>query len=199
MVILIQTLLVDMFVKLRIFIYERNLTAVWNIYDVDFTHSHETNGVTSTSVIDDVFINESGLSSLVDAGVLHIPEDASDHCPVYCVLDTNGLKVEKTKAQITNPRPSWKRAEPEEKGNFVNILRVKLDNIEIPNCAQDCSDVHCSNDDHIEAIDNYTEKVFESLDLTAKQALPNIGGKKEDRKLQSKEEYSWVDCDSQAI
>ena len=39
-------------------------------------------------------------------------------------------------------------------------------------------DVHCSNDEHIKAIDNYAEKVFESLDLTAKQALPNICGNK---------------------
>ena len=33
-------------------------------------------------------------------------------------------------------------------------------------------------DDHIESIDKYTEEVFEALGITAKQALPNIGGQK---------------------
>ena len=149
------------------FINERHLTKAWDVYDVDFTHFNELNGVTNTSTIDHFFLNETAISSLASAGVLHLLENTSDHCPVYCVLDTNGVSSQKPRIPPGNPKPSWKRAEPEETENCIHNLKVTLNNIETPTCAENCDDVHCQKDDHIESIDKYTEEVFEALGITA--------------------------------
>ena len=146
------------------FLAERNLMKTWDNFEIEFTCMHEANNVTSTSTIDHFFYNEAAADSIVDAGVLSIPENSSDHCPIYCVIDAAEVPTKHTKTIDSKPRPSWKKAEQEEKENYHNLLKVKLENLEIPQCVEMCSDVHCSDDNHQTAIDDYAASIFEALD-----------------------------------
>ena len=34
--------------------------------------------------------------AVLNPGVLHIPENLSDHCPIYCTLDIGSVSIEKS-------------------------------------------------------------------------------------------------------
>lgn len=76
------------------FIEEKSLVKSWDKFEVDFTHANEIKGKTHVSKIDHYFWNEN-LSNLVsDAGVLHLPDNLSDHCPIYCTIEVkDSLKI----------------------------------------------------------------------------------------------------------
>ena len=52
----------------------------WDSYQVDFTHVTEREGSTFTSIIDHFIWDEGFQQHVEDAGVLHVPENMSDHC-----------------------------------------------------------------------------------------------------------------------
>ena len=59
------------------------LNTAWDQHDVDFTCFHELLGQTYTSTIDHFFWNSRFDSCVTTAGVLHLPDNKSDHCPIY--------------------------------------------------------------------------------------------------------------------
>ena len=68
------------------FIEENHLIKSWDNFEVDFTRCQEIQGQTSISTIDHFFWNEGLENKVIDAGVVHTPDNLSDHSPVYCVL-----------------------------------------------------------------------------------------------------------------
>ena len=61
----------------------------WNILDkfvIDFTCSHELLGTCHVAILDHFFWSEQLQESVADAGVLHLPDNKSDHSPIYCVV-----------------------------------------------------------------------------------------------------------------
>ena len=52
-----------------------------------FLSYQEMGNGTHTSTVNHIFWNEGCHESIIDAGVVHIPENTSDHCPIYCVVD----------------------------------------------------------------------------------------------------------------
>ena len=74
------------------FIEELNIKKALDNYHVDFKHYQEMNGITHTSTVDHIFWNEASEDKIVDAGVVHLPENTSDHCPVYCVIDVGKVQ-----------------------------------------------------------------------------------------------------------
>ena len=114
------------------FLGERNLVKTWDKFDADFTHVHEANGVTSTSLIYHFCHNDASDDFIEEAGVIHVIDNYSDHCPIYCMVDCELITANNV-AQSTCPaRPSWRQAETEEKNNFVNIIDYKLKHLETP-------------------------------------------------------------------
>ena len=97
--------------KIRSFLNEFSLQNSWEKYEVDFTHSQTLNDTTHTSIVDHVIWNEAFEEYVVDAGVLHLPENSSDHEPIYCVVDLliENDSVVPSPASVTE-KPSWKRA-----------------------------------------------------------------------------------------
>ena len=67
---------------------ELSLYTLWDEHTVDFTCVSETNGVTSVSKLDHFFLSRNLRDLVEDAGVIHHPENKSDHCPVYVVMKT---------------------------------------------------------------------------------------------------------------
>ena len=118
-------------------------------------------------------------------------DNNSDHCPIYCVVYCQLITVQKTKENSCPKQPSWKKADIEEKNNFVNILDQKLKELEIPPCARDCNDVHCKDAEHIDNVANYASNVFELLESTAKDTLPITGGKRNEEENTKPKVPGW--------
>ena len=98
---------------MRSFLDEFSLLKSWDKYEVDFTHSSVLNDVTHISTVDHMFWNEGLDEFIIDAGVLHIPENSSDHEPIFCIIETTLTSDEPSCPPPNLAKPSWKRASQE--------------------------------------------------------------------------------------
>ena len=132
--------------KIRSFLNEFSLQNSWEKYEVDFTHSQTLNDTTHTSIVDHVIWNEAFEEYVVDAGVLHLPENSSDHEPIYCVVDllVENDSVVPSPASVTE-KPSWKRATNKQKEKYYCKLEEKLAGLVTPVSVTNCKEVHCEN------------------------------------------------------
>ena len=152
-----------------------NIQKAWDHFVVDYTHVHEINGNTYTSIIDHFFWNESVTSSVEEADVLHLVGNTSDHCPIYCkfsfganvMTENNSANLQDTKA-----RASWKEASPEQKAKYSEELENRLKLLPIPKCLLDCQDVKCDDDSHRLACDDYMLDVLACIENSAKTQIP---------------------------
>ena len=69
------------------FISDNSLQRSWEKHSVDFTHAYDIDNKTYTSTIDHFFWSENLSTNIRDAGVLHVPSNTSDHCPIFCIVD----------------------------------------------------------------------------------------------------------------
>ena len=69
------------------YLVELGLRRSWDRFQVDFTCYHEMNNVTHVSTIDHFFWNEAYDDLVQDVGVLHIIDNNSDHCVIYCIIE----------------------------------------------------------------------------------------------------------------
>ena len=100
----------------------------WDSYDVDFTHVTEREGSTYTSTIDHFIWNEGFQDYVDDAGVIHVPENMSDHSPVYCKFRMP--RAEKAESNAIGKKrkiPSWKKAADDEKLSFTSKLKSQAE------------------------------------------------------------------------
>ena len=103
------------------------LQSSWEKFDIDYTAVHEMMGQTFTSTLDHFAWSEMVNTSVVDAGVLHLPDNKSDHCPIYCTVNMSNIQHDFKQRKASNPSPSWKRATC---GKFV--LEEKLAMLSAP-------------------------------------------------------------------
>ena len=148
------------------------LHQAWDQYVVDFTCCHDMLGQTFTSTLDHFFWNHVFCTSIIDAGVLHLPGNMSDHSPIYCTFDASLIKEESAEQKRGKPRPSWKRATTEEKSNFKLMLEDNLSWLNVPESVISCKDVHCQNSSHREDLDHYTLELLEIVQNVAEDSLP---------------------------
>ena len=149
-----------------------NLTKAWERFDIDFTHCHELLGTSHTSILDHFFWNETLDSGVVDAGVIHLPDNRSDHSPIYCVIQTEAIQQESSRAAPRKSKPSWKRASPEQKAGFKELLEEKLTLLMTPHSVMDCKNTKCKDINHKQDMDQFTLDLLESVQYTAELSLP---------------------------
>lgn len=97
---------------------ELSLVAAWDMFDVDFTCVYEREGETYVSTLDHFFFSDELARKVKDAGVIHHPDNPSDHSPVYCVLDSININPSVTERTKTVPKPSWRKASKKEKDHY---------------------------------------------------------------------------------
>ena len=132
------------------FVEEKSFEKSWDKYPIDFTHVFERGEHTYTSTFDHFFWSEGISCNVVAADVLHLPNNTSDHCPIYCIVDIKTMSPKErvlTTQQQSNP--SWKRATVEQRANYKTTLEHKLQLINIPSNLNFCRDVHCNDEYHI--------------------------------------------------
>ena len=156
------------------FISSLSLNELWSKFHIDFTYTFESENKTSMSVIDHFLLSEELVNCVSDAGVLHLPENTSDHEPIFCLLDIPANTfgdAEEEEDRVS--KPSWKRASEENKTNFHDCLKLKLAETIVPYGALTCSDPKCSSDIHKDEIDDFTSEVLNHIASAATLTLPS--------------------------
>ena len=155
------------------FVQELELRHSWEIFHADFSHTHERDGKTFTSLIDHLFWNDRFSALVEDAGVLHLPENMSDHCPVFCTFkiktDTQAINVPIVKQKRYSP--PWQNINDEKKEKYAQMLNEKLNNMDLCVPCLSCRDVHCNDDAHIKNLDAF---MFDLLGAIEKSADINL-------------------------
>ena len=155
------------------FVNECNFVRAWDNFQIDFTHYQETGNVTHISTVDHIFWNDACNDKIVDAGVVHVPENASDHCPVYCVVDIGQIPPEDHQnTKPSPPKPCWKKASQDQKNQFSVSLETELSNIILPDSLLHCRDVHCDDPSHSADADSIIIEVLQRVEKSAYENLP---------------------------
>ena len=171
------------------FLMKTEVCRSWDEYAADFTHFMEKDKITYTSTIDHLFWNKTFKDLVQDAGVLHLPENISDHCPIFCKFKLPISVKERPNVKNNNTRfiPSWKNARDEEKNNFSDELTKKVKALDIPLSSVFCKNVHCNNASHRNDLDNLMTEVLKAMEEVARETLQkdrgNDGYRKKNKKL----------------
>ena len=130
---------------IRDFISELDVCKSWDKFEIDFTHAHEVNDTLHVSTIDHFFWNSTKTDSIIDAGVLHLSHNLSDHSPVFCKMETRveSKQISSIYDAKRNGNPCWKKATECERKSYYDDLNTRLKNLTITACLLNCSDVHC--------------------------------------------------------
>ena len=157
------------------FISNMNLTKSWDRFSADFTHVTERDSVTHTSIIDHFFWNDT--LNISDAGVIHLPENMSDHCPVFCKfsIPVENIEVTRNTDDIYNSFPLWSKLTEEERSRYKEEVQWKLKKINIPLHLLECRNVHCKDNRHREDIDELMLAVVTTMEDSA---MKNIKSRK---------------------
>ena len=112
------------------------------------------------------------MPDIIDAGVLHLSENLSDHCPIFCVIKEKDVKVCQEKIIEAEPKPSWKFATEREKTAFFDEIDTQLSNLTIPSETIDCKNIHCKHTEHRIAIDDFVLDMLHVIEKAALEKLP---------------------------
>ena len=147
------------------------------MFDIDHTYTVEVNGLTFTSTIDHFCFDEGISNAISDAGVLYLPGNFSDHCPIYCKIKIDGLVAQPQCDLDIKKKVYWNKALSDKKARFTECLKEELERITVPVCCETCNNVHCDNPHHRLECDNFLQVLVQSLDISAITHLPSGGGK----------------------
>ena len=155
------------------FITEKSFLKSWSKFPVDFTRSQQNENQFIFSTLDHFFWNEDLDEQIIDAGVLHSSDNDSDHSPIYCVLKSQPVLAEHQNDNLAQDKPSWRKASPEERNDFQNLLNENLTAIEIPASLNNCPNVLCKDNHHCDDADKFMGEILSAIDLSASETLPS--------------------------
>ena len=146
------------------------LSKSWDRFFIDFTCCHDLLGVSHVSTLDHFFWSEQLEDNVVDAGVLHFPDNKSDHSPIYCIVSFPVIQKEACEPVQQRPRPNWSKANIDEKAKYKAILEERIGNLRIPASLTTCRDVKCRDPVHIEELDTFTMDLLETMQNVAEES-----------------------------
>ena len=153
-------------------LHELGLHQGWDRFDIDYTAAHDMLGQTFTSTLDHFIWSPSLDKSVLDAGVLHLPDNKSDHSPIYCKISFSSIQQTFSVPKTSQAKPSWKRANLEQKSEYRDKLSARLSLVSLPYSVLQCRHVHCKDSQHLKDLDQYTIEVLETVQAVAEECLP---------------------------
>ena len=181
----------------RDFMNKTNLYSVWREFPIDFTHSYQKeDGICHVNTIDHFLTLESSKDNILDAGVLHMVQNQSDHEPIYMVVKCASDKLqseEKNSENIQMPKPKWNQASSDQKLEFNDFVFRKLSAMEIPSELTDCRNVHCENPEHKMKIDGFVEEVLKNISDSGFETLPLSKPRGRGKNNQRKKTAGWIE------
>ena len=125
--------------------------------------------------MDHYFWSENLSESIASADVVHLPENTSDHCPIFCKIDVNRLPtISKASQEESPPNVCWKKATEDQRQNYTETMEQRLKNIKVPDCVNECCDVNCGLECHQDGIDDFLVNILRSIKSTADDCLPRM-------------------------
>ena len=122
----------------------------------------------------DHFLWTEGLHDhVVDGGVLH--------SPIYIKINVETITRNKEEV-LTSKKISLAKSNDEEKEGFVKDLERGLAQLDTSSEAFDCRNINCENSEHTASLDIVTENILETINISAKNNLSTVGGKKKSSK-----------------
>ena len=137
----------------KAFVEQTKFNWIWKQFSIAFTWIYEREGISYISVLDHLLVSESFNGAIADDGVIHHPDNSSDHSPIYCILDSFPLAPSSSQAIPPPPHPSWKQDTDGEKKMYKSLIKLKLNAIIAPTMVTECRDLHCKDEIHLEAVD----------------------------------------------
>ena len=161
------------------FISNRSMIKSWDRYSVDFTHTFEMNVHWYSSTLDHFFWSENIIEDAIEASVLPMPGNTSDHCPIYCEMNTTGLQTTSQQECKTSRKINWNKASEEERAAYRTNLEHLLKSIQSPAGIRHCQNSHCSDKIHLSDCDNILYDILQSINHSAIKCFPvtQSGGK----------------------
>ena len=130
------------------------------------------NDVTFIHTLDHFLWSEGTANDIVDAGVIHLVENESDHCPIFCNILIPNIDTPQKKSQsYQRLKPSWKKASEDDKETFRATLADKLELVSTPQ-SMHCRNPKCDLEEHRNESDNYIEEVLNAMSTSARDSLP---------------------------
>ena len=154
------------------FVSNMGLQKSWEKFSADFTHMAERDGVTHTSIIDHFFWNQQLDKNVTDAGVIHLPENMSDHCPVFCKYKMSNTQQKRVESVNLKDKvfPSWRKASEEQKSDYSEDVKTSLERIDVPVHLM-CRNVHCKETSHKVSTDQLMYDILSAIENSAKKNM----------------------------
>ena len=170
------------------FTTENNLYSLWtNKFECDFTYSHtrDCNGTQRTfySMLDHFCVSPETMDLCEEASPLHFAENMSNHDPIYLKLKCPRLPSNTSNNNPINnskqDKPQWNRASKTQISQYQETLNALINNIYVDNPSLYCSDLHCSDENHISNLDRMWLELMESISTAAEGNIPSNSSRKQ--------------------
>ena len=161
--------------RIETYLNDTKLVKAWDSFQIDYTHEFEKDQTTFTYNIDHFFWNANLNNKVLEAGVLHLPVNLSDHNPIYCKIDyAYAEQEERTPINSSNRtlKLNWESLTQTKKNGINHNIEERMLNIHIPSCIKECRDVHCQDKEHTEAIDSNVYTLLGNINDCARNCLP---------------------------
>ena len=165
---------------LKEFLIRKNMFSAWQDFPIDFTYSFEAeNKAPVFNILDHLVFLKRSKSILLDAGVIHLVENQSDHEVIYAVVQGSQVAQSNTATNAAiHSRPCWRKATADQKLDYNDNLFRKLIYLETPTSVECCDDLKCGSEAHKADIDSYVEKVMNSISESGQETIPTVAPKK---------------------
>ena len=149
------------------------------VFRVGHAHTFEMNDHCYSSTLDHFFWSENIIKDVIEADVLHMPGNTSDHCPIYCKMNITGLQTTSKQEYKTSRKINWNKASGEERAAYRTNLEHLLKSIQSPPGIRHCQNSYCNDKIHLSDCDNILYGILQSINHSAIKCLPvtQSGGK----------------------
>ena len=140
------------------------------------------------SKIDHFAVSSRLLETTLDAGVIHLGANSSNHSPIFMKFNVDKLDLGLEQHSVKK-RSSWSKASDAEKETYKVELSQRLG--QIPSyCCVSCQDVHYSKEIHRIGMESYTLDILEAMEEVGQECLPhNRNSKLKSCKISGWNEY----------
>ena len=111
--------------------------------------------------------------AVIEAGVIDDSNNHSGHLPIFTKLSVGKLNLV-LEEQERISKPSWDKANQDEREQYKRIIQQLLSDIVPPNVCDNCDSFKCET--HAEEVEDYATSICDALDKAAHQCLPLAGG-----------------------
>ena len=128
--------------------------------NIDYTYFNHFNG--SNSIIDHFYVTENISDCINSFKVIHRGDNLSDHEPVMVELAIPLNRIENKLRRQKNKTIDWNHISESEKQEYSSLLDSKLNMLDTSAVIRNCSDVQCTNSDHVEDIFSYCDSIVKA-------------------------------------